>query len=113
MIPLHEPKFNGNEWKYVKDCIDSGWVSSVGKYVDLFEQKLAEYTGAKYAIACCNGTAALHIALLLSGVSENDEVITTSLSFIATGNVILYCKAIPIFIDCEEKHFNIDTDKPI
>ncbi|HON57409.1 MAG TPA: LegC family aminotransferase [bacterium] len=111
MIALHEPQFNGNEWKYIKDCLDSGWVSSVGKYVDLFEEKLSEYTGAKYVVACCNGTTALHTALLLAGVKEDDEVIVPSLSFIATANVILYCNAVPIFIDCETKHFNIDVEK--
>lgn len=100
-IPLHEPKFIGNEKAYVIDCIDSTFVSSVGKYVDRFEQMMAEYTGAKYAIATVNGTAALHVALKLVGVSQDDEVITQPLSFIATCNAISYCGATPVFVDVD------------
>ncbi len=100
-IPLHEPKFIGNEKAYLIDCIDSTFVSSVGKYVDKFEQLMAEYTGAKYAIATVNGTAALHIALKLAGVNLGDEVITQSLSFVATCNAISYCGAKPIFVDVD------------
>lgn len=100
-IPLHEPKFAGNEKAYVIDCIDSTFVSSVGKYVDRFEQMLAEYTGAKYAVATVNGTAALHIALKLVGVNQGDEVITQSLSFVATCNAITYCGAKPVFVDVD------------
>ena len=100
-IPLHEPKFIGNEKAYVIDCIDSTFVSSVGKYVDRFEQMVAEYTGAKYAVATVNGTAALHIALKLVGVNQGDEVITQSLSFVATCNAISYCGAKPVFVDVE------------
>jgi perosamine synthetase len=100
-IPLHEPKFIGNEKAYLIDCIDSTFVSSVGKYVDRFEQLMAEYTGAKYAIATVNGTAALHIALKLVGVNQGDEVITQSLSFVATCNAISYCGAKPIFVDVD------------
>ena len=100
-IALHEPKFAGNEKAYLIDCIDSTYVSSVGKYVDRFEQLVAEYTGAKYAIATVNGTAALHIALKLAGVSQDDEVITQPLSFIATCNAISYCGAKPVFVDVE------------
>ena len=100
-IPLHEPRFNGNEKKYVLDCIDSTFVSSVGKYVDQLEKMVSDYTGAKYAIATVNGTAALHIALLLSGVSENTEVITQPLTFVATCNAITYCGASPIFVDVD------------
>ena len=100
-IPLHEPKFVGNEKAYVIDCIDSTFVSSVGQYVDRFEQMVAEYTGAKYAIATVNGTAALHVALKLAGVSQGDEVITQPLSFIATCNAISYCGATPIFVDVD------------
>ena len=102
-IPLHEPRFNGNEKKYVLDCIDSTFVSSVAKYVDQFEKMIADYTGAKYAIATVNGTAALHIALLLSGVSENTEVITQPLTFVATCNAISYCNAFPTFIDISKE----------
>lgn len=100
-IPLHEPKFVGNEKAYLIDCIDSTFVSSVGKYVDRFEQLMADYTGAKYAIATVNGTAAIHVALELVGVGQGDEVITQPLSFIATCNAISYCGAKPIFIDVD------------
>jgi perosamine synthetase len=102
-IPLHEPRFWGNEKKYVADCIDSTFVSSVGKYVDKFEEMIAEYTGAKYAVATVNGTAALHIALLLAGVKENTEVITQPVTFIATANAINYCNAHPVFIDVDKE----------
>ena len=100
-IPLHEPIFGGNEKKYIMECIDSTFVSSVGKYVTQFEEMMAEYTGSKYAVATVNGTAALHIALLLSGVKENDEVITQPLTFVATANAISYTGAKPIFIDVD------------
>ena len=101
-IPLHEPKFIGNEKKYLNKCIDTSYVSSVGKYVSELEKKIAKYTGAKFAIATTNGTAALHISLLLAGLEENDEVITQSLNFIASCNAINYCKAKPIFIDVDK-----------
>ena len=102
LIPLHEPKFFGNEKKYLNECIDSTFVSSVGKYVDIFEKKIAEYTGAKYAVATSNGTSALHIALLLANVEEGDEVITQPLTFVATCNAIRYCGGRPIFIDVDK-----------
>jgi len=110
-IPLHEPKFSGFEWNYVKECIDTGWVSSVGSFVDRFEKDLADYTGAKHAIVTVNGTAALHLSLLLAGVSSGDEVLVPTLTFIATCNAIHYCGATPHFIDTEEKHLGIDTKK--
>jgi perosamine synthetase len=100
-IPLHEPRFIGNEKKYLNECIDSTFVSSVGKFVDGFEEKMASYTGAKYAVATSNGTSALHIALLLANVSGSDEVITQPLTFVATCNTISYCGAQPIFIDVD------------
>ena len=100
-IPLHEPCFVGNEKKYLNECIDSTYVSSIGKFVDEFEEKIASYTGAKYAVATSNGTSALHIALLLANVGENDEVITQPLTFVATCNVISYCRAQPIFVDVD------------
>lgn len=100
-IPLHEPRFIGNEKKYLEECIDSTYVSSVGRFVDLFEQKIAEYTGAKYAVVCVNGTAALHMALILCGVKQNDEVITQPLTFIATANAISYTGAHPVFLDVD------------
>lgn len=109
-IPLHEPKFVGNEKAYVLDCIDSTFVSSVGKYVDRFEQMMADYTGAKYAVATVNGTAALHITLKLAGVSQGDEVITQSLSFVATCNAISYCGAKPIFVDVDRETLGMSPD---
>lgn len=99
IIPLHTPFFGGNEKKYLLDCIDSTYVSSVGGYVNTFEQKIAEFTGAKHAIATVNGTAALHTALLLGGVRPGDEVITQAVSFVATSNAIAYCGAEPVFLD--------------
>ena len=103
VIPLHEPRFIGNEKKYLNDCIDSTFVSSTGKFVDEFEEKIAKYTGAKYAVATSNGTSALHIALLLANVAKNDEVITQPLTFVATCNAINYCGANPIFIDVDKE----------
>ena len=100
-IPLHEPRFIGNEKKYLADCIDSTFVSSVGKYVDQFEKEFAMYVGSKYAVAAMNGTAALHIALILAGVQESDEVITQSLTFVATCNAISYMRAKPVFVDVD------------
>ena len=100
-IPLHEPRFIGNEKKYLNDCIDSTFVSSVGKYVDLFEENFAKKVGSKYAIATVNGTSALHISLILSDVKANDEVITQPLTFIATCNAISYIGAKPVFVDVD------------
>ena len=100
-IPLHTPHFSGNEKKYLNECIDSTFVSSVGKFVDEFEEKIISYTGAKYVVATNNGTSALHIALLLADVERNDEVITQPLTFVATCNAISYCGAQPIFIDVD------------
>lgn len=101
-IPLHAPTFAGNEKKYLEECIDTTFVSSVGKFVDLFEQKVAEYTAAKHAVVCVNGTNALHIALKLSGVEEGDMVITQPLTFIATTNAIVYAGAVPAFVDVDK-----------
>ncbi len=110
-IALHEPKFKGNEWDYVKECLDTGWVSSVGKFVDEFEIKLAEFTGVKRAIAVVNGTAALHICLKLVGVRENDEVLIPTLTFIATANAVSYMGAIPHLVDSEERTLGLDPGK--
>lgn len=110
-VPLHEPYFNGNERAYLTDCIDSTFVSSVGKYVDRFEQMIADFTGAKYAIATVNGTAALHIALILSGVERNDEVITQPLTFIATCNAISYIGAHPVFVDVDLDTLSLSPEK--
>lgn len=108
LLPLHEPLFRGNENKYVKECIDTAWVSSVGKYVDLFEEKLAEYCGVKRAVAVVNGTSALHVCLLLSGVKANDEVLVPALTFIATANAVSYCGAVPHFVDSAYETLGID-----
>ena len=102
-IPLHSPVFNGNEKKYVIDAIDSTFVSSVGAYVDKFEDEICNYTGSNHAVAIVNGTNALHLSLLLAGVGEGDEVITQPLSFVATANAISYCKAIPHFVDVDKE----------
>ena len=101
-IPLHEPRFFGNEKKYINDCIDTTYVSSVGRYVNIFEEEIAKYTGAKYAVATSNGTSGLHISLMLADVCQNNEVITQSLTFIATCNAISYCGAQPIFVDVDK-----------
>src|SRR5437868_5314154 len=85
-LALHEPEFRGNEWQYVKDCIDTGWVSSVGSYVDRFERDLSAITGAPYVAATANGTAALHTCLILAGVERGDEVLMLALTFIAIAN---------------------------
>ena len=110
-IALHEPIFNGNEWLYLKDCLDSTYVSSVGKFVDRFEYDLAKFTGAKYAIAVVNGTAALHIALRLGGVTSGDEVLVPALTFVATANAVTYCNATPHFVDSEPATLGIDCVK--
>jgi len=100
-IPLHEPRFWGNERKYVLDAIDSTFVSSVGEYVNRFEAAVCDVTGASHAIATVNGTAALHIALRLAGVEPGDEVLTQALTFVATANAIRYCDAEPVFLDVD------------
>jgi len=111
-IHLSEPTLNGNEWKYVKECIDSEWISSSGKYVDLFEMKIAEYTGSKFAVACISGTTAIQVSLRLAGVKPDDEVIVPTLTFIASINAISYCNARPIFMDADS-FYNIDSEKTI
>ena len=100
-VPLHAPCFVGNEKKYLNECIDSTFVSSVGKFVDRFEEDMARYCGAKKAVVCVNGTNALHMALMLVGVEENDEVLTQALTFIATCNAISYIGACPVFLDVD------------
>ena len=102
-IPLHEPRFFGNEKKYLLDAVDSTFVSSVGAYVDKFEDMMCDITGAKYAIALVNGTNALHLSLLLAGVEKDDEVLVQSLTFIATANAISYCNATPHFVDVDKE----------
>ncbi len=106
--PLHAPVFAGREWEYLKECLDSKYVSSVGHFVDRFEADLAAYTGAKHAVAVVNGTAALHISLLLAGVLEGDEVLLPALTFVATSNAVSYCNAIPHFIESEESSLGVN-----
>jgi perosamine synthetase len=110
-VSLHEPQFMGNEWNYVKECLDTGWVSSVGKYVDRFERDLEEFTGSRCAVAVVNGTAALHICLQLVGVKQGDEVLTPTLTFVATANAVTYCGAVPHFVDSELKTLGMDPEK--
>ena len=110
-VGLHEPSFFGNEWNYTKECIDSTFVSSVGKFVDQFENELRLFTGAKHAVAVVNGTAALHIALQVAGVSAGDEVLAPALTFVATANAISYCGAIPHFVDSEDTTLGISAAK--
>lgn len=109
-IPLHEPYFGGNEKKYLADCLDSTFVSSVGKYVGIFEEMIRDFTGAKYAIATVNGTAALHVALKLAGVEQGDLVITQPLTFIATCNAISYCGAEPVFVDIDRETLGMSPE---
>jgi perosamine synthetase len=110
-ISLHEPTFNGNELKYITDCIESGWVSSAGKYVELFAEKLAKFCQCQYAIPVVNGTAALHICLKLAGVKINHEVLCQAFTFVATANAISYCNATPHFIDIETNSLGICPQK--
>jgi aminotransferase in exopolysaccharide biosynthesis len=112
MIPLSVPHVIGNEWLYVKECLDSEWLSSAGRYVERFEREIAAFTGSKFAIACVNGTAALQVALRLVGVAAGDEVIVPTLTFVAPVNAIRYLNAEPVFMDCDE-YYNIDVEKTI
>lgn len=107
-VALHEPEFAGNEWRYVKDTLDSGWVSYRGAYVERFERDLATFVGSKAAIAVVNGTAALHVALVVAGVRPGDEVILPSLTFIATANAVTFAGAITHFVDVEEATLGMD-----
>ena len=111
-IPLCVPSIRGNEWRYVKECLDTEWVSSAGAYVEKFEKELSSYTGAQYGVACINGTAALHVALRVVGVREGDEVIVPTLTFIAPVNAVRYLGGKPVFMDCDE-YYNIDAEKTI
>jgi perosamine synthetase len=113
MIPLCVPEIRGNEWAYIKECLDTNWVSSVGPFVDRFERELAAYVGDRHAVATCNGTAALHVALLVAGVQPDDEVLVSTLSFIAPANAIRYIGAWPIFIDAEPDYWQMDPQKVV
>jgi perosamine synthetase len=113
IVPLIEPEIRGNEWKYVKECLDTNWVSSVGSYVDRFEKNIAEQAGAQFAIATVNGTAALHIALILADVQADDEVLVSSLTFIAPANAVRYVGAWPVFIDAEPIYWQMSPERVI
>jgi perosamine synthetase len=110
-LALHEPRFDADEWRQVKECLDTGWVSTAGRHVDLFEARLADITGATHAVATVNGTAALHVCLLLAGVRPGDEVLLPSLTFVATANAVAYCGAVPHFVDCDEATLAVDPQR--
>ena len=110
MIPLSVPNISGNEWKYVKNCLDTGWISSAGAYVNKFEELIQNYTGSKYAIACMNGTAGLQVSLNLLGVSSKDIVIAPNLTFVATLNAIAYIGAEITLIDICEDSWQMDVN---
>jgi perosamine synthetase len=112
MIPLSVPCMGGNEWKYVKECLDTEWVSTAGKYVDQFETDFRDYVGASHAVACVNGTAALQVALRIVGVLPREEVIVPTLTFIATVNAVKYMGGEPVFMDCDA-YYNIDLEKTV
>lgn len=111
VIPLCVPKIGGNEWEYVKHCLDTGWVSSVGSFVDRFEREMAAKIGVEYSVATVNGTSALHISLIVAGVQPQDEVLLSTLSFIAPANAIRYLGAFPVFIDADPDYWQMDPDK--
>lgn len=112
-IPLCEPEIRGNEWKYIKECLDTNWVSSVGKYVEKFEHCLADYIGVKHAVACMNGTAALHMALLAAGLRPDEEVLVPALTFIAPANAVRYIGAWPVFIDVDPQTWQMDSRRVV
>ncbi len=110
LVPLSIPNISGNEWKYIKDCLDTGWVSSVGSYVDQFERDVSQYVGTDAGVATVNGTAALHLSLLACGVQAGDEVLAPSFTFIAPINTIRYCNAFPVFIGSDSQTYCMDVD---
>ncbi len=110
-ISIANPVFNGNEKKYLMECIDTGWVSANGRFIQEFEEKFAEFCGAKYALACSNGTVSLHLILAALGIGPGDEVLMPVLTYIATANAVRYCGATPVFVDSEEGTFNMDPKK--
>ena len=107
-IPVSCPTLDGNEWEYVRQCIESSYISSVGAFVERFEAAFAAFCGTPYAVACCNGTAALHLALLALGVKPGDEVLAPTLTYVAVANAVRYCGATPVFIDSEAETMNLD-----
>ena len=110
VIPLSIPNISGNEWKYVKDCLDTGWISSVGSYVTDFENSVAKFCDSKYAVATSSGTTALHVSLLISGVKQNDYVLIPNITFVATANAVKYCGANPILVDANPNTWQLDLD---
>src|SRR5439155_25923768 len=110
-IPLCVPELRGGEWDYVRQCLDTNWVSSAGPFVDRFEREVAEVAGSPFAVATVSGTAALHVALLLAGVGPGDEVVTSAISFIAGANAVRYTGAWPVFVDAEPVYLQLDVDK--
>lgn len=110
-IALSEPEISGNEWKYVKECLDTGWVSSAGAYVTRFEKSVVAYTGALEAVSTVNGTSALHVSMLALGVSPGDEVVVPAVTFVAPANAARYCGAWPVFMDCDPETLCMDTEK--
>ena len=110
-IPLSEPELAGREWDYIKDCLDTNWVSSAGSYVEQFESSVADYLGVSHAVATSSGTAALHVSLLAAGVSYGDEVIVSDLTFIAPANAVRYIGAWPVFIDAHPEFWQMDPKK--
>lgn len=111
VIPLSSPEIRGNEWKYVKECLDTSWVSSAGYFVERFEDMIAGFVGTKHAVATVNGTAALHVALLVAGVQADEEVLVPTLTFIAPANAVRYVGAWPVFMDAEPNYWQIDPAK--
>src|SRR5688572_20915206 len=109
--PLHEPTFAGKERQYLRECIDSGWVSTLGGFVSRFERDLESFTGARHAIATINGTAALHLCMQLAGTKATDEVLMPALTFVATANAVAYCGATPHFVDCDARSLGVDASK--
>lgn len=108
-IPVSAPVLNGNERKYVLDCLDTTWISSNGKYIELFEKSFASFCQTKHALSCCNGTVALHLALMALGLTAEDEVLVPSLTFVATANAVAYCGARPVFLDSDPDTWNLDV----
>jgi perosamine synthetase len=107
-IPISRPALMGNELKYVTDCVEQGWISSLGEYVQRFEESFAKFCGSEHAVSCSNGTTALHLALLALGVEPHDEVIVPTLTYVATANAVVYCNATPVFVDAEPETWNMD-----
>ncbi|MBW2030712.1 MAG: DegT/DnrJ/EryC1/StrS family aminotransferase, partial [Deltaproteobacteria bacterium] len=110
-IPLHSPYFKGSEWEYVRSCLESGWVSSAGSYVERLEQEIEHFTGTRNAIATVNGTSALYMALLVSGIEAGDEVLCPAFSFVGTVTPVIYCGAYPVFMDSDARTMGIDPKK--